>query len=148
MLFRSVSQSRYGQHLEKKGPAYGIETDVANGMDLLDVMTKVQKAVAYIRETGKPYFLVCYTYRFRAHSMFDAELYREKSEVEEWKKKDPIPQFKAFLLKEKLINEKEIEAMEAEVEREVQEAIDFAENGTWEKVEELDRFVYSEKAAI
>lgn len=136
------------QHLEKKGPAYGIETDVANGMDLLDVRAKVQKAVDYIRETGKPYFLVCYTYRFRAHSMFDAELYREKSEVEEWKKKDPIPPFRDFLLKEKLITAKEIEAMEVVVGQQVQEAIDFAEKGSWEKVEELERFVYSEKAAL
>jgi pyruvate dehydrogenase E1 component alpha subunit len=132
------------QQLEKKGPTYGIETATVNGMDLLDVMAAAQKAVDYIRETGKPYFLVCYTYRFRAHSMFDAELYRDKAEVEEWKKQDPIPQFKKYLLEEQLITEKEIASLEEAVEKEVAAAVDFAENGTWEPVEDLCRFVYSE----
>jgi pyruvate dehydrogenase E1 component alpha subunit len=132
------------QQLEKKGPTYGIETATVNGMDLLEVMAASKKAVDYIRKTGKPYFLVSYTYRFRAHSMFDAELYRDKKEVEEWKKKDPIPQFRDFLIKEKLISQKEIDAVEAEVEKQVQDAIEFAENGTWEAVEDLTRFVYTE----
>lgn len=132
------------QQLEKKGPTYGIETATVNGMDLLEVMTAAQKAVDYIKKTGKPYFLVCYTYRFRAHSMFDAELYRDKKEVEEWKKQDPIPQFRDFLIKQKLISQKEIDAMEAAVEKQVQDATEFAENGNWEAVEDLTRFVYTE----
>jgi len=132
------------QKLEKKGPAYGIETATVDGMDLLAVMDAGQKAVDYIRKTGKPYFLVCYTYRFRAHSMFDAELYREKSEVEKWKKEDPIPKFREYLLKEKLITDQEITDMEKKVEMEIEKAIEFAENGTWEDVKDLCRFVYSE----
>lgn len=131
-------------HLEKKGAAYGIETAVVDGMDVLAVKRAAREAVEKIRATGRPFFLVCNTYRFRAHSMFDAELYRDKSEVEEWKKRDPIPRLRDFLLKEKMISEQDVQDLEKKVEAEVQKAVDFAETGTWEPVEELTRFVYSE----
>ncbi len=135
------------QELEKRGDAYGIPSASVDGMDLLAVMDAAKKAVSTIKKTGGPYFLVCNTYRFRAHSMFDAELYREKSEVEEWKKKDPIPKFRDFLLKANLLSEEEAEAIEKSVEKEVDKAIDFAENGTWEDIRDLTKFVYSEKEA-
>lgn len=131
-------------HLEKKGAAYGIETAAADGMDVLAVERAAREAVEKIRTTGKPFFLVCNTYRYRAHSMFDAELYRDKSEVEEWKKRDPISRLRDFLIKEKLITEQDVQDIEKKIEAEVQKAVDFAEAGTWEPVEELTRFVYSE----
>ena len=84
--------------IEKKGPAYGIETLAVDGMDVLAVEQAAKEAVGKIRTTGKPFFLVCNTYRFRAHSMFDAELYRDKAEVEEWKKRDPILNLQQLLL--------------------------------------------------
>jgi len=132
------------QELEKKGAAYGIESEVVDGMDVLAVAKAAQKAADKVRDTGKPYFLVCNTYRFKAHSMFDAELYREKSEVEEWKKRDPILTLTNLLLKEGLITPEEISAMENEIEEEMQDAVDFAENAEFEPVEQLSRFVYSE----
>lgn len=136
------------QQLEKKGEAYGISSAAVDGMDLLAVMEAAQQAVETIKKTGKPYFLVCNTYRFRAHSMFDAELYREKSEVEEWKKKDPIPKFKDFLLNGNLISEAQIAELESGVEEEIQKAIAFAEDGTWEATSDLTKFVYSENRPI
>lgn len=130
--------------IEKKGPAYGIETETVDGMDVLAVEKTSKKAVEKIRTTGKPFFLVCNTYRFRAHSMFDAELYRDKSEVEEWKKKDPIPKLQQLLLEQNIITSNAIDEMNKKVEDEVQKAVDFAEAATWEPVEELTKFVYSE----
>ena len=132
-------------HLEKKGAAYGIETLAVDGMDVLAVEQAAREATEKIRKDGKPFFLVCNTYRFRAHSMFDAELYRDKSEVEEWKKRDPIPRLRDFLIQKKLISEQDVLDLEKKVEAEVQKAVDFAEAGTWEPVEKLTRFVYSEK---
>lgn len=131
-------------HLEKKGAAYGIETVVVDGMDVLAVEQAAREAVEKIRTSGKPFFLVCNTYRFRAHSMFDAELYRDKREVEEWKKRDPIPRLRDDLIGKKWITEAEVQEMEKGVEAEVQKAVDFAEAGTWEPVEQLTKFVYSE----
>ena len=130
--------------IEKKGPAYGIETKVVDGMDVLTVEQAAKDAVDKIRATGKPYFLVCNTYRFRAHSMFDAELYRDKSEVEEWKKKDPIPKLQQLLLDQNAITQAEIDELNTKVEDEIQRAVDFAEAGTWEEVKDLEKFVYSE----
>ena len=130
--------------LEKKGAGYGIESSAVDGMDLLAVMDAANAAVQKVRSSGRPYFLVCNTYRFRAHSMFDAELYRDKKEVEEWKKRDPIPQFEKHLLEKKWITENEIEAFEMKIETKIKLAVDFAEAGTWEPLDQLTKFVYSE----
>lgn len=130
--------------IEKKGAAYGIEATAVDGMNVLEVMEGAQTAVEKVRSSGKPYLLVCNTYRFRAHSMFDAELYRDKKEVEEWKKKDPIPQFEQYLLQKQWISENEIAIMEDKIEYKIQIAVDFAEAGTWEPLDQLTKFVYSE----
>lgn len=140
----AIRYSHAVQELEKKGAAYGIESVAVNGMDVLEVERAAREAVTFIHKTGRPYFLVCNTYRFRAHSMFDAELYRDKSEVEEWKKKDPVPALQELLLAQELVSKEEIQQLNLDIEREVQAAVDFAESGTWEPVEELSRFVYSD----
>ena len=132
------------QGLEKKGAAYGIESAVVDGMNLMEVINAANTAVEKVRSSGKPYLLVCNTYRFRAHSMFDAELYRDKKEVEEWKKNDPIPQFQKYLLQEELITETEIAEFENKIEKKIQKSVDFAEAGTWEPMDQLTKFVYSE----
>ncbi len=129
--------------LEKKGAGYGIESAAVDGMNVLAVEDAAQMAVEKVRTTGRPFFLVCNTYRFRAHSMFDAELYRDKSEIEDWKKRDPIPALKSWLLQEQLINNYEIDTIEKKVEDILQKAVDFAEKGTWEPLGQLTNFLYS-----
>lgn len=132
------------QDLELKGKAYGMTSATTDGMELPSVIDAADKAAAHIRKTGGPYFLVCETYRFRAHSMFDAELYRDKSEVEEWKKRDPIPAFKNELLRVGSIKENDITALEAQVNDEVARAVAFAEAGSWEPLGTLQRHMTSE----
>ncbi|MEO9482470.1 MAG: pyruvate dehydrogenase (acetyl-transferring) E1 component subunit alpha [Ekhidna sp.] len=132
------------QDLEKKGDCYNIPSAAVNGMDIMAVANATKQAIDEIRRTGGPYFLICNTYRFRAHSMFDAELYRSKEEVEEWKKQDPIPAFQKLLVDQDLISKEEIRKMDQDIEQEMQEAVDFAEAGTWEPVEQLTKFVYSD----
>lgn len=132
------------QDLVAKGKAYGIESVEVDGMDVLAMEKAAREATDFIQKTGKPFFLLCNTYRFRAHSMFDAELYREKSEVEEWKQRDPITKLQNSLLTEKIISETDMKELENKIETEVQQAVDFAEAGTLEPVEELTKFVYSE----
>jgi pyruvate dehydrogenase E1 component alpha subunit len=128
--------------LEKKGAGYGIPTKTVDGMDIRAVWQATTEAVETIRKDGGPYFLVCNTYRFRAHSMFDAELYRDKSEVEEWKKRDPIVLFRDYLVKNNLITSEEIVSTEKQIDNEVNEAVRFADAGTWEPVEQLEELVY------
>jgi pyruvate dehydrogenase E1 component subunit alpha len=131
--------------LVKKADAYNVAAAAVDGMDVFAVEAATQKALASIRSGAGPYFLECRTYRFRAHSMFDAELYRAKTEVEEWKRRDPIPIVAARLKSEGAMTDADIGEMERKVTDEVAEAVKFAEAGTWEPVEGLSRFVYSER---
>jgi pyruvate dehydrogenase E1 component alpha subunit len=140
----SIQYSHAITELEQKGAGYGIESSAVDGMDLMAVMDAANAAVQKVRSSGKPYFLVCNTYRFRAHSMFDAELYRDKQEVEEWKKKDPIQQFQKYLLEKQWITQADIQAFEMKIEMKIKLAVDFAEAGTWEPLDQLTKFVYSE----
>jgi pyruvate dehydrogenase E1 component alpha subunit len=140
----AIKYSHAITEIEKKGAAYGIEAAAVDGMDLMAVIAAANTAAAKVKSSGKPYLLVCNTYRFRAHSMFDAELYRDKKEVDVWKKRDPIPQFEEFLLQKQWITNEEIAVFESKIENKIQLAIDFAEAGTWEPLDQLTKFVYSE----
>jgi pyruvate dehydrogenase E1 component alpha subunit len=86
-------------------------------------------------------FVELQTYRFRAHSMFDPELYRDKSEVEEWKKRGPIHNFSARLKERGELTEEQFLDIDRAALQEVEAAVAFAEAGTWEPVEELARDV-------
>jgi pyruvate dehydrogenase E1 component alpha subunit len=79
--------------------------------------------------------------------MFDAQLYRNKSEVEAWRPKDPIVRFQQWLETNHLVHTDDLARMEAEIASEVAGAVTFADGGTWEPVEELTRFTYAENAA-
>ncbi len=140
----ALRSSHAETNLAKKAAVYGLPAEVVDGMDVLAVEAAAQKAVAAIRAGKGPYFLELRTYRFRAHSMFDAELYRSKEEVEEWKKRDPITTFARYLQEHEVIGPADVEELEHRVAAEVDEAVAFAEAGTWEPVEDLTRFVYSE----
>jgi pyruvate dehydrogenase E1 component alpha subunit/2-oxoisovalerate dehydrogenase E1 component len=132
------------QDLASKGAGYGVLSSSVDGMDVLAVGEAARKATDYVRQGNGPYFLECRTYRFRPHSMFDTELYRTREEVTEWKKRDPIDSL-SRRLKDYLFNDQEMACLEREVAGEVEAAVVFAEAGTWEPIEELTRFVYSEK---
>ncbi|MEM1429882.1 MAG: pyruvate dehydrogenase (acetyl-transferring) E1 component subunit alpha [Pseudomonadota bacterium] len=127
--------------IRAKAAAYEIEAHQVDGMDVVAVEAATRKAVARMRETGKPVFLECKTYRFRAHSMFDAQLYRDKAEIAEWREKGPIVRFQSWLLENGLIHPEDVDAIEARIAAEIEEAVDFSEAGTWEPVEDLGKHV-------
>ncbi|UWQ64826.1 pyruvate dehydrogenase (acetyl-transferring) E1 component subunit alpha (plasmid) [Leisingera caerulea] len=137
----ALGRSESETDISAKAAAYGVAAEVVDGMDVVAVETAARRALAAIRETGKPVFLECRTYRFRAHSMFDAQLYRDKAEVEDWRKRGPIVRFRTWLLEAGLIHEEEIAAIEAEIEGEIAAAVQFAEDASWEPVEDLTRHV-------
>ncbi|MGJ8606003.1 MAG: pyruvate dehydrogenase (acetyl-transferring) E1 component subunit alpha [Marivita sp.] len=128
--------------IHEKASSYGVEARQVDGMDVVAVEAAARKAIGKIRETGKPVFLECKTYRFRPHSMFDAQLYRDKAEVEEWRKQGPIVRFQGWLLENRLIHETDVAEIEAEADAEIAGAVAFAEDGTWEPVEQLAQNVY------
>jgi pyruvate dehydrogenase E1 component alpha subunit len=128
-----------------KGVGYGVPAMVVDGMDVVAVEEAARIATDHLRQGNGPYLLECRTYRFRPHSMFDTELYRTKEEVEQWKKRDPIDLLAQRLDDAGLFNDQDMAALERSVAEEVEAAVAFAEAGTWEPVEDLTRFVYSER---
>jgi len=128
-----------------KAAAFEIPAWPVDGMDVLAVEAAAKRATLAVRSGAGPHFLEFRTYRFRAHSMYDPELYRTKEEVEVWKKRDPIPNFAVLLKEQGLLNDEELTRMEEEIAAEIAQAIDFAEAGNWEAIEDLTRFVYSEE---
>lgn len=133
--------------IHRKAAAYKLASTVVDGMDVVSVEAAARDAVAAIRAGEGPQFLECRTYRFRAHSMFDPQLYRDKEEVERWKQRGPLVRFIGWLKEAALIHEGDLDAIETEVAKAIDEAVAFAEAGTWEPVEDLMRDVYSERLA-
>jgi len=140
----ALERSESETDLALKASSFEIPAWPVDGMDVLAVEEATRRAVEAIRAGAGPHFLELRTYRFRAHSMFDPELYRDKREVEEWKKRDPIPNFAALLQQHALVADGGLSKMETEIAGEIADAIAFAEAGTWEPIEDLTRFVYSE----
>jgi pyruvate dehydrogenase E1 component alpha subunit len=137
-----ISQSQ--TDLAIKAAAYGIPAWVVDGMDAEAVADAADAAVDAVRNGGGPYFLELQTYRFRAHSMFDAERYRSKEEVAEWKRRDPIPTQVDRLTAAGLLGEDDLAEIEEAAAAEVAAAVAAAEAADWEPVEELTRWVTSE----
>lgn len=133
--------------LHAKAACYRLASEVVDGMDVIAVEAAARRAIHAVRETGKPYFLECRTYRFRAHSMFDAQLYRDKAEVEAWREKDPILSFRGWVEANHMVHPDEIARIESEIANEIADAVAFAEAGRWEPVETLTRFTYAPKIA-
>ncbi len=124
-----------------KARSYAITAEVVDGMDVVAVEAAARRALQTIAETGQPYFLECRTYRFRAHSMFDAQLYRPKEEVAEWREKGPIVRFRDWAIQSGLLHENDVNDIKAEVATEIAEAVAFAEAGTDEPLDTLTHFV-------
>ncbi len=141
----ALARSESEIDLSLKASSYEIPAWPVDGMDVVACEEAARKAVVAVRSGGGPYFLEFRTYRFRAHSMFDPQLYRTKQEVEQWKTRDPIASFQARLRQEGLLNDEDLKPMEEDVAAEIAKAVEFAEAGTLEPVEELTRFVYSER---
>lgn len=128
--------------LSLKARSYNLPSVKVDGMDVLKVRDATQEAALWIRNGKGPYFIEFETYRFRAHSMYDPDLYRDKAEVESWKKRDPITTFINKLKTQNLMTDQDLESLEKKITAELNDAIAFAENGTFEPVEDLLKDVY------
>lgn len=129
----------------RKARAYRMPAEQVDGMDPVKMEAAAKRAVAYIRSGGGPYFIEARTYRFRAHSMFDTQAYRSHDEIEVWKRLDPIQRLRAWMLANHQITEDEAQAIDAGVAGEIAAAVAFAEAGTLEPVEDLERFVLMDR---
>ncbi len=131
-----------------KAVGYGVKSEAVDGMDVLAVENATRKAVEFVRNSSEPYLIEYRTYRFCAHSMYDAELYRSKEEVEEWKAQCPVTNFTRLLRGRGALSEADLAAVEYAVAKEIDEAVAFAEAGEWEPVEDLTRDVYTQDMGV
>jgi TPP-dependent pyruvate/acetoin dehydrogenase alpha subunit len=127
----------------RKAEASGVPGEAVDGMDLLAVEAVAHRMAAVVRHGHGPRLVEARTYRFRAHSMYDPELYRSRAEVERWKARDPIVLFTTALAGRGLAGEADLQALEASVGAEVEAAVAEAEAGRWEPVEDLLKDVHT-----
>ena len=132
-----ISQELALTDIHARAESYGIPARAVDGMHVLEVEAAARLAAEEIRETGEPRFLELRTYRYRAHSMADPDLYREKQEIEDWRHRDPIEHFLARLREGGLLTDDDVSALEAEIADELDEAIAFADAAPIEPVEDL-----------
>jgi len=141
----ALALSESETNIAKKAESYGITAAQVDGMNVVDVEAAALEAAAYIHKEQKPYFLECQTYRFRGHSSFDSQLYRNKEEIIQWEEKGPVRQLIQWLRNNSHFQDSELDDIEKEIEQEILAAIHFAESGEWESVDDLCRDVYSTK---
>ncbi len=144
----ALSRSHSQTDITKKAESYGMKSEAVDGMNVTDVREAARRAIDFVRENNEPFLLEARTYRFRAHSMYDPELYRTKEEVEEWKKRCPIECFESELLEKGEITKIEVSRIEKEIEIEIEEAVTFAEKGEWEPLEDLLKDVYTPQNSV
>lgn len=128
----------------RKACAYDMAAERVDGMDVLAVHEAMLRAVERARHEHLPTLLEAVTYRYRGHSMADAGTYRTAEEVEEWRRRDPLLVFRQKLEEANLVTPSEIQEIEARVEREVEEAVRFAEESPFPPVSTLYEYVYCE----
>ncbi len=117
-----------GKDIYMAAEAYKIPAAQIDGMDILAVHEATTEALRRVRSGSGPVFLEAITYRYRGHSASDPSQYRESSEVEEWRSKDPIKQLKSLSSQTGLLTDEEMQDIESEVEAEIAEAVQFAED--------------------
>jgi pyruvate dehydrogenase E1 component alpha subunit len=143
----ALDRSESVTNLTLKASGYGVPAWRVDGMDVEAVEDAVRRATATIRGGGGPVFLEVLTYRFRAHSMYDPDLYRSKEEIAHWRERDPLRVYPALLRERGVLDDEALAAMDAEIAAEIDAAVAAAEASPPEPVEELERFVYSEVPA-
>jgi pyruvate dehydrogenase E1 component alpha subunit len=143
----ALERSEAEPEIHRKAESHRIGAEVVDGMDVIAVVDAAARAIAAIRDRGGPRFLECRTYRFRAHSMFDPELYRDKAEVARWKERCPIAAFSRRLIEAGTIAPADIEAIEARAAAEIAAACTAADASPPEPIADLLRDVRAAAAA-
>jgi pyruvate dehydrogenase E1 component alpha subunit len=141
----ALERSESELDIAAKARVYGVEAQVVDGMDVFAVEDAVRAAAAHARQGGGPVLLELRTYRFRGHSMFDAQLYRDKAEVEAWQKKGPLITLTTRLKGLGLMTEDDYQRLERDARAEVELSVQFAEISPWEPLGDLERYVYAER---
>jgi pyruvate dehydrogenase E1 component alpha subunit len=138
----SVERHSAVTDLSEKASCLGVSGERVDGMDVLAVRECVTEHIRLAREERKPTLVEAFTYRYRGHSAADPEVYREKEEVEEWQRKDPVETFAARLIDESVLSGKDVEEVRTEADRIVNEAVEFADASPEPQLDSLYEHLY------
>jgi pyruvate dehydrogenase E1 component alpha subunit len=128
--------------LSKKAEGYGVTGERVDGMDVIAVREAVAEGIRLAREERRPTLLEAFTYRYRGHSAADPEVYRQREEVEEWQRKDPIEAFAKRCVEAGVLGEREVQETREKAEREVKEAVEFADGSPEPPLDTLYESLY------
>ncbi len=140
----STERSTAVANVAERACAYAMPGVIVDGNRFAEVAQAAYDAVERARDGEGPTLIESKTYRIRGHSRSDRNRYRSKQEIEAWEARDPIRALERELTQLGLASPEEIEAMRADVEREIAEAIEFAKASPAPRIEELTRYVYTE----
>jgi pyruvate dehydrogenase E1 component alpha subunit len=140
----AVERASAVSEIRQKAEGYSMPNARVDGTDVLTVREETAKALEYIRAGNGPYLLEVVTYRFRGHSMGDPERYRQADEIKKYQENDPIGIYRNRLIKEGISNEPELDEIEAKVETEVKDAIQFAESSPEPALDTLFDHIYAD----
>ena len=127
----------------KKACAYDMESIQVDGMNLREVLLKTSEIVEKTRGDSEPRFVEALCYRFKGHSVVDPDKYRSSEDKEKWRKADPIVAFELELEKSGLADEEYFKNVRVEVDSEVRDVIQFADESPDPKVDDLYKYVYA-----
>ena len=130
------------EDLALRATGYGIPGVSVDGNDVLAVLAATAKAYAHVKKHG-PYLIVSETYRYMGHSKSDANKYRTKEEIAQWREKDPIGRFKAFLIEHGYLSEDELDTIEAAARQAIEAAVAFAQNSPEPSLDIIAEDVYA-----
>jgi pyruvate dehydrogenase E1 component alpha subunit len=141
----SVARSSNVKDLYTLAEAYDMPAEPVDAMDVEAVHEAVSRAAVRARKGDGPTYLEFKTYRYRGHSMSDPQKYRTKEEVAEWKSRDPIEMTKDRILKGKIANEEELDAIDAKIKDQVSESVKFAEESPFPTAEDAFKDIYMQE---
>ena len=132
-----------GENIFTAAEAYNIPATQTDGMDILQVRETVLAGIKKVREGDGPVFIESMAYRYHGHSMADPTNYRDNTEVEKQRSRDPIDSFKAFCLEEGLLTDDDISRIDEEIDSKIQEAVEFAEQSPEPSLDSLYTNIYA-----
>ena len=142
----SMSMERHMNitNIADRASSYGIPGHIVDGNDAVGLYDKMLEIFKYVREGNGPVLVESKTYRWLGHSKSDANVYRTKEEIEDWKSKDPIERMKKYLVSEKIFKEAELTAIEEQAKADIEKAVEFANNSPDPELETALTDVYAD----
>ncbi|MDD3839833.1 MAG: thiamine pyrophosphate-dependent dehydrogenase E1 component subunit alpha [Clostridia bacterium] len=128
--------------IAQRAKSYGIPGKIVDGNNVFEVYNTVLEAKSYVKQNG-PILIESKTYRISGHSKSDANVYRTKEEIEQWKKKDPIKFMKKKLLEQKIFTQEQLETIEKQAAQEIEVSVEFANNSPYPPLDAITDDVYA-----